>query len=198
MRRWIVSLMAAGLMTVVSAGAAFAGPAADTVKAKQSELFKLLEAESNDANKKKISAIFDDMLDYEALASASMGDEWKNLKDDQKKELTGLLKQLVQRAYEKNLRKTLTWNIEYLGEEKAGSNFVVKTKAKHKTDARAEPIEINFKLADKGGKYRIVDIVTEDVSLVSSYKSQFAKIMKKDGFAGLVKKMKDKIAKGDG
>jgi phospholipid transport system substrate-binding protein len=33
--------------------------------------------------------------------------------------------------------------------------------------------------------------------LVSSYRSQFTKIVKKDGFPTLITKMKDKIAKGD-
>ena len=39
--------------------------------------------------------------------------------------------------------------------------------------------------------------MTEDVSLVSSYRSQFTKIIKKDGFARLIQKMKDKLAKND-
>ena len=138
------------------------------------------------------------MLDYEAVAAASLGDEWKNLKDDQKKEFTSLLKQLVTRAYERNLRKTLSWNIEYLGDEKSGSEHLVKTRAKHKTDTREDPIQIDFKLAERsGGKYRVVDIITEEVSLVTSYRGQFAKILKKDGMDGLIKKLKDKIAKGE-
>ena len=86
----------------------------------------------------------------------------------------------------------------YVSEETADKGFVVKTKAKSKTDAREEPIEIDFKLADKGaGKFLISDIVTEDVSLVDSYRSQFVKIIKKDGYAALATKMKDKIAKGE-
>jgi phospholipid transport system substrate-binding protein len=43
----------------------------------------------------------------------------------------------------------------------------------------------------------VQDIVTEGVSLVSSYRSQFTKIVKKDGFPALIQKMKDKLAKGD-
>lgn len=198
MRRFFLPLIASAFITLATSSA-FAGAATDAVKAKQGELFKLLEAENNDANKKKIATIFDDMLDYDSIASSSLGDEWKNLKDDEKKEFKELLKQLVTRAYEKNLRKTLSWNLEYLGDEKAGSEYVVKTKAKHKTDSRADPITIDFKMADKGGgKYRVVDIITEEVSLVGSYRSQFTKIIKKDGFSGLAKKMKEKIAKGDG
>lgn len=171
---------------------AWAGPATDFVKAKQTELFKLLE--KNDADsKKKITAIFDEIIDYQALSEASLGPEWKALKPEQQKEFVGLMKQLVAGAYEKNLRKVLAYDISYLSDD----GKVVKTKATHKTDKREEPIEINFKLNEKGsGKYQITDIITEEVSLVDNYRSQFTAIIKKDGFTGLVTKMKDKIAKG--
>ncbi|MBK6515641.1 MAG: ABC transporter substrate-binding protein [Polyangiaceae bacterium] len=198
MRRLILPLLASSLIMLAS-GSAWAGPPSDAVKTRQTELFKLLEGEANEANKKKIAAIFDELIDYDFIAEQALGDELKTLKDDEKKEFKSLLKQLVTRAYEKNLRKTLSWNIEYLAEEKTGSEWIVKTRAKHKTDTRQDPIKIDFKLVDKGsGKFRMSDIITEDVSLVSSYRAQFTKIIKKDGYAGLAKKMKDKIAKGDG
>jgi len=189
--RFFLSLIAAFALSLVTTFA-WAGPATDYVKAKQTELFKLLE--KNDADsKKKVTTIFDEIIDYQSLAEASLGGEWKNLKAEQQKEFVGLMKQLVTNAYEKNLRKVLPYNIEYLGDD----GKLVKTKAKHKTDAREEPIEINFKLIDKGaGKFQIGDIVTEDVSLVENYRSQFTAIIKKDGYAGLVTKMKEKIAKG--
>ncbi|MFO0550259.1 MAG: ABC transporter substrate-binding protein [Polyangiaceae bacterium] len=195
-RRLFVSILTFALM-IASPLVAWAGGATDIVKAKQSELFKLLDSKDADANK-KIAGIFDDMLDYQALAEASLGSEWSSLKDDQKKEFVDLLKQLVKQAYERNLRKTLDYNIEYVGEESAGDKaFIVKTVAKHKTDTREDPISIDYKLVQQSnGKYKMVDIITEEVSLVSSYRSQFVKILKKDGYAGLSAKMKEKIAKG--
>jgi phospholipid transport system substrate-binding protein len=176
-------------------GMANAGAATDVVKAKQTSLFELIK--DANGNKKKVSALFDEMLDYGALAEASLGSEWAARSDAEKAEFSDLLKQLVQRAYERNLKKTLSFNIEYLGEESSGSAIVVKTKAVSKTNAREEPIEINYKMQEKGGAWRVNDIVTEGVSLVSSYRSQFTKIVKKDGFPALIKKMKDKVAKGE-
>jgi phospholipid transport system substrate-binding protein len=197
-RLFAIALAAAVASTsLVTPSEVFAGPPTDVVKTKQSELFKLLESKDA-ASVKKISAIFDEMLDYDGLAKASLGDEWSSLKEAEQKEFAGLLKQLVQQAYERNLKKTLAFNIEYVAEEKVSDTmFVVKTKATHKTDSRQEPIQIDFRVVDKGGgKWRIDDIITEEVSLVSSYRSQFVKILKKDGYAALVKKMKEKIAKG--
>lgn len=184
------------LMTVGASGIAFAGPATDIVKAKQTALFDLLK-NASPANQKKVTAIFDEMLDYAALSEASLGKEWAARSDAEKAEFSGLLKQLVHKAYEKNLKKTLNFNIEYVAEETKGEAIIVKTKAVSKTNAREEPIEIAFKMTQVKGEWRVADIITEEVSLVSSYRSQFTKIIKKDGFPVLITKMKDKIAKGD-
>ena len=98
--RFFFSLIAAFALSLVTTFA-WAGPATDYVKAKQTELFKLLE--KNDADsKKKVTAIFDEIIDYQSLAEASLGPEWKNLKAEQQKEFVGLMKQLVANAYEKN------------------------------------------------------------------------------------------------
>ena len=185
-------------LTLSVAAPAWAGPALDAVKAKQSQLFELLAKPSTPQTQKEIGSLFDQMLDYPALAESSLGPEWAKLTDPQKKEFTDLLKQLVKRAYEKNLQKTLAFDIQYLGEAPADAGTtLVKTKAVHKTDKRELPIEIHYKILKVAEGYKIRDIVTEDVSLVEGYRSQFIKLMKDKGYAGLIEKMKEKIAKGE-
>ncbi|WP_441291930.1 MlaC/ttg2D family ABC transporter substrate-binding protein [Sorangium sp. KYC3313] len=183
-------------LTLGPVGLASAGTATDVVKARQTALFDLLKKGGGE-NQKKVGAVFDEMLDYSALAEASLGSEWAARTDAEKQQFSELLKQLVRKAYERNLKKTLDFNVEYLGETASGSAITVKTKAVSRKDAREEPVEIAFKLAEKGGAWRVQDIVTEGVSLVGSYRAQFTKIIKKDGFPALIQKMKDKLAKGD-
>ncbi len=188
----VAAMMLSVGLTIV--GAAFAGPATDVVKAKQTTLFELITKPGNDA---KISSTLDEVLDHPALAEASLGSEWAARTDAEKVQFGDLLKQLVRRSYERNIKKTLGYNIEYIGETEKNAKMVVATKAVSKTDKRADPVEIDYTMAQKDGKWRIQDIKTDGVSLVSSYRSQFTKIVKKDGFPTLIQKMKDKIAKGD-
>lgn len=181
-------------LALASAQFAYAGPATDEVKAKQTALYDLL---SKSGNEKKVAATFDEVLDYDTIAQGSLGSEWANRSDAEKAQFSELLKQLVRRSYERNIKKTLNYTIEYTSEAAKGGQVVVSTKAVSKTDKRADPVEIEYTLAQKDGKWRIQDIKTDGVSLVSSYRSQFTKIVKKDGFPALITKMKDKIAKGD-
>jgi phospholipid transport system substrate-binding protein len=190
----LVATLGAAL-TFTLASPAFAGPPTDVVKAKQAVLFDLLKQTTPDAQK-KIDGVFDEMLDYSTLIQASMGDEWAKRTDAEKTEFTDIYKKLVRNAYQKNLKKILNFDVDYLGEDPVDSSIVVKTKSKPK-DPRDEPVEINFKMAQKAGKFQVTDIVTEGQSLTASYRSQFLKVIKKDGFPALLQKMKDKLAKGD-
>jgi len=183
-------------LTFGPVGAASAGTATDLVKSKQSTLFELLKQDTP-ANQKKIAGIFDEMLDYGSLAESSLGSEWAVRTEAERAEFTGVLKELVRKAYERNLKKTLNFNIEYVSEKSAGNATTVTTRASSKTKMREEPLEIAYRLVEKGGAWRVQDIVTEGVSLVSSYRSQFTRIIKKDGFPALIRKMKDKLAKGE-
>ncbi|MFO0615537.1 MAG: ABC transporter substrate-binding protein [Polyangiaceae bacterium] len=177
--------------SVLVAGTAFAGPATDTVKSKQSQLFDKIRA-SDDA---AVLALLDEMLDYDAIAKASLGDQWGGLSSDQQTEFKGLLTKLVQQAYKKNLKKILDFDVEYVSEDASGDVTKVKTRAKSRS-GNDDPVEITFSLRSSGSSFKVVDIDTEGVSLVSSYRSQFVKVIKKDGFGALIQKMKDKLAAG--
>lgn len=177
--------------TSLVAGVAYAGPATDVVKSKQSQLFDKIRASDDSA----VLSLLDEMLDYGTIAEASLGDQWSGLSGDQRSEFQGLLTRLVQQAYKKNLKKILDFDIEYVSEDAADGVTKVKTRAKNRSGGE-DPIEITFSLRPDGSGFKVVDIDTEGVSLVSSYRSQFVKIIKKDGFPALIQKMKDKLAKG--
>jgi phospholipid transport system substrate-binding protein len=193
--RLLPAFLLGALLVLGQAAPAYAGPASDKVKANDTSVRELLKQRSPDA-KKKVAALFNGVLDGPALSEASLGTEWASRTGAEKAQFSDLLNQLVRASWERNFQKTLTWSVDYLGEDNVDGAVVVKTKAKP-ADARSEPIEIAYKLVQAGGTWKIRDIVTEGVSLVSSYRSQFTKIIKKDGFPALIQKMKDKLAKGD-
>jgi phospholipid transport system substrate-binding protein len=194
-KHFVAAVIATAALTFGAVGSASAGPATDTGKVKQTALYDFLKQSTPDAQK-KFGAILDELLDHGAFSEGSLGNEWAPRSDAEKKEFHDLLKQLVRKGYERNLKKTAGFEVAYLREQAAGAAVMVETKAQPKA-AREELIEIVLKMRQKDGRWRITDIVTEGVSLVSSYRSQFTKIIKKDGFPALIAKMKDKLAKGD-
>lgn len=197
LKRRMFLLVAVMFSVLVTAGSALAQSATDVVRTKQTALFSLLKQPSSAATQEKIQRLFDEMLDYSGLAKASLAEEWDARTEAERQEFSNILKQLVRKAYEKNLKKTLTFRIDYVGQDAVDSAEVVKTRATNQANSRDEPVEIDFKMVKDGGSWKIADIITEGSSLVRNYRNQFTRIIRRDGFPALIKKMNDKLAKGD-
>jgi phospholipid transport system substrate-binding protein len=180
-----------------AAPSAFAANGEGFVKDKQTELVSLVKKAKGPADDKKVEAAFDEVLDYDTLAKESLRDFWAERTPEERAEFQAILTKLVRAAYRKSLKRIVGYEIEYKGASKHDSGELVKTVAKKKGDAREEPLSIDYVVNDVSGKNKIVDIVTEGSSLVVNYRNQFKRIIKKQGFPELIKRMKTKLEKGD-
>jgi phospholipid transport system substrate-binding protein len=169
------------------------GSAEDFVKAKQTELMALIKQGKGD---KEVDKVFDQVLDYRVLAEAALGDHWADRTAAERDEFTDLLSKLVRASYRKNLKKTVGYDVSYRGTEKGKDGEIVRTVAKSTTNAREEPMSIDYVVRNQGSSQRIVDVVTEGSSMVANYRSSFNRIMKKGGFAEVLKRMRKKVASG--
>ncbi len=194
------SLRSLALVAVLtfSAPLALAAPAAEGfVKDKQTELTELVRKAKTPADDRKLEGAFDEVLDYDTLARESLKEYWDERKPEERKEFQDVLQKLVRAAYRKNLKRIGNYDVSYKGEDKGVAGQVVHTVAKSRGNAREEPVSIDYVVREQGGKWRIVDIVTEGSSLVGNYRSQFRRIIKKQGFPDLIRRMKVKLEKGD-
>lgn len=193
LRRTLLTLVACSVLLSVSPLAFAAESAQDFVKTKQTALMSLVKQGKPNA---EVDKVFNEVLDYRALAEAALGEHWAGRSDAEKDEFTGLLSQLVRNSYRKNLKKTLGYDIAYKGAEKAKDGEVVHTVATNTKDAREEPMSIDYVVRSQGDAKRIVDVVTEGSSMVANYRSSFNRIMKKGGFSDVLQRMRKKVASG--
>ena len=178
---------------------AFAAEATSVVKANQSKLFTIIAQPKTNARQAKLKSLFDEFIAYDVMAKRSLGKRWGDLDSAQQTEFSGLLTQLIRGNYRRNLKKLLEFNINYEAEEGKKRGVLVNSMATHKTDKREAPFELDFHMVQNGGRWWIVDIITEDASMVRTYKAQFLRILKKDdGYTKLIAKMKKKLAKLNG
>lgn len=185
------------LALALAAPLAQAGDAESFVRTKHGELTQLVNKSKNPAEDKKLEAAFDQVLDYDTLARESLKDFWAERTPAERTEFQDVLKRLVRAAYRKSLKRVGDYDIEYKGETKGEAGTVVRTVAKSRGNAREEPISVDYVVRESDGKWQIVDIVTEGSSLVGNYRNQFRRIIKKDGFPELIRRMKTKLEKGE-
>lgn len=136
-----------------------------------------------------------DFLDVDTLGRQAMRDHWDGLSSAQRREFLQLLRGLVEANYLKALRANLDYQVRYLGEESAaGGQLLVKTEIQVERRGRPRAIAIDYLLVRDGKSWRAADVVTDGIGLVDNYRSQFNKIIARDGFAGLLDRMRKKRA----
>ncbi len=172
---------------------------------KLSDLLRQPKTGDRDA---RVTQELDAMVNYEELTHRAFGqpcpatlpsctNDWATLNEAQRKEVSALLKQLIQKNYKKNIEKTLDYEISYRGEKVDSGDTRIRTEAKSKSKPRDPSVQIDYVVREIDGKLQIVDIVTEGTSQAKSYYDQFDKKLKtpSDGYPNIVQKLKDAIAK---
>ena len=168
----------------------YAGEATDFIEVKQDKLFDLIK---NFDSKNKINAVLDELIDFDFIVKDALGDEWNNLTANEKLEFSRLFKELFRKSYENNLKKTLRYHNEYVGEESVNGATYVKMRITESSKDSNEPIDVEFKVVKTENGLKVRDVVTENESVVKSYRSQFLKIIYKDGIQVLLRKMKNRL-----
>jgi ABC-type transporter MlaC component len=208
--RHFVSAAALALSCTMLAGAASADveSAKTFVEKEHNQIKKLVE---QNAASDEVRKAIDNMVDYDQLAMRTLGkpcpptvpsctNHWDDLTPEQRTEVTGLLRKLVEKNYHKNLNKTRDYDVSYRGAKEIGENVSrIKTEAKSKLKPRDPAVQVDYVIVGSGDRYRVVDIVTEGSSMTKNYYDQFHRMLTTSGqgYPYLVQKLRDKIAAKD-
>jgi phospholipid transport system substrate-binding protein len=207
-------LSAAGLATRAEAKDAKADKAADKpgtagtppagdpmaeLKKSNAQLDKILhknvpnwtpEAELERSEVRKLVGEF---LDYDELAKRSLARHWDGLTPKQRAEFTDTLRQLVERSYLKQVHGSPNYNIKYDKESKEGNEATVDATLHTTSRGKKVDIALEYKMIGKDGKWVVYDVLTDDQSMLENYRAEFNKIINRDGFEALLKKMRKKL-----
>lgn len=151
------------------------------------------EAEEQ-AKQQKLDELLGGFLDYPMLAERSLGSHWKTKTPAERQEFIDLLTRLIHKNYQKHLRGTLSFKIQYKAEAPLPEGVLVTTVARSLTNKRAEPVTIEYAVRPAGTDWKVFDITTDGVSMVRNYRTQFHKILVKDGWGELIGRMKKRLA----
>lgn len=145
-------------------------------------------------NKKKkndeILAKVRQFFDIYELGRLSLGDHWGKIKKAEQDEYSDVFKKLIERSYISKSDKLIgDYEVRYLDEKTENGNAEVKSKVIQE-DA---DVDILYKLHMKDQGWMIYNIIADNTDLVKNYLSQFNSIIGKEGFQGLLKRMKNKL-----
>jgi phospholipid transport system substrate-binding protein len=148
------------------------------------------EAELQRAEVRKLVGSF---LDYAELARRALARHWDTISPKQREEFVSTLRELVERSYLKQVHGNANYNIKYDKETKEGSEATVTGVLNTVARGKKVKIALEYKMLWRGDHWVVYDVVTDEQSMLENYRAEFNKIINKEGFDALMKRMKKKL-----
>jgi phospholipid transport system substrate-binding protein len=143
--------------------------------------------------REKIGMLIRDRFDFKEMSKRSLARHWKKISPEDQKQFVSIFSDLLEASYIGKIEKYTDEKVTYDKEKLKGKGKygVVSTSIVTKS----VNIPIDYKLKLKNDKWWVYDVVIEGVSFVSTYRSQYNKIIIKESFAKLIEKMNAQLDK---
>lgn len=164
------------------------------IRTKHDKVRAVLRQPDTPKRAKRLTVLLGEFLDYEKLARLSLDREWEKRTPKERARFVSLLRQLVERQYQRNMESTLQYKVSWVGTEPVDADSVlVKSSARSQKKKRQPAITIDYTMSPYGKEWRVWDIWTDGVSLVKNYRRQFRRVIRDEGWKGLIKRMEDRL-----
>jgi phospholipid transport system substrate-binding protein len=163
------------------------GPAA-VVEAGNAQVHKLLQ--SGEATVESLASKADDFVDFVELARRALGADWAKLTKTQQDEFSRTMRGLLRASYaQRAIQEGRGQSSVVYGKEKLSRN---EAEVETTLEVKGGSFPVLYRLFRRGGQWRIYDVVTDDVSLVATYRDQFRQLIAKRGYDGLLSTLRAK------
>ncbi|RME43931.1 MAG: ABC transporter substrate-binding protein [Deltaproteobacteria bacterium] len=130
------------------------------------------------------------ILDYEEIARRALDRYWTTLSPKDQEHFVSLLAELIQRTSLKKLKSYSDQRITYQEERVEGDRAVLVTSV----PGEELDVGVTYYMHRKKGRWLIIDLVIDDISLVQNYRTQFHRIISSSSYADLVARMERRLA----
>lgn len=151
----------------------------------------LLKPEKSDERRRLVEAVVDEVFDFEEMAKSSLAKYWKKRTPEELAYFTELFADLVKQRYIGKIDSFSGQKVQYLKQDINGDRAIVMTMLLDK----GTEIPIDYILVNRNDRWLAFDMKIENVSLVVNYRRDFAGIIEKEQYAGLISRMEKKVGK---
>lgn len=133
--------------------------------------------------------VFND-FDFKTISRLVLARNFKKFSAEQATEFTERFKVYLSRSYGSRLIRYANEKVEFRDErlEKRGDVTVMTVIV----GGAADGFEMNYRVRGGEGKWKVIDVQIEGISLISNFRSQFKDIVNRDGPENLLARLRDK------
>lgn len=190
---WVVLGVVLVFGLVCGSAIASASKATDDLKSTIDSVVSLVKDDvlKKDAltRRKKIREAIGKRFSYQQMVMRSLAQNWDVRTPKEKEDFLELFKKLLENSYASKIESYSDEIINYVGEVVKGNYAEVKTEILRKDGV----IGVDYRMILENDQWMVYDFVIADVSIIRNYRSQFSRIISKDSFQELVRKLSSKI-----
>jgi len=147
----------------------------------------------NPMDSNPLRQILADSVDFDRVASLVLGPFWRDASVQQREGFRREFKAMLIHTYASALNKLSEWEIRYppMHLEPGQRDLVVPTEILRDG---APPVEVSYRMAFDGARWRAYDVSVEGVSLLTNYRSTFVRMARQKGLDGLIQDLAQRNA----
>jgi phospholipid transport system substrate-binding protein len=184
-----------GIIYFFAAATSQAGIPADRVRSTAEKVLAILQDPQlkSESKKKERSELLKQAIypqfDFAEMAKRSLGAQWQKRSAEEQQQFVEVFTEVLEGAYVDTIE---SYNGEKIvvGKEAQDKNFAeVNTKI---LTPKGEEVIVDYRLHQATGDWKVYDVVVENISLVSNYRSQFNRVIAQSSYEELLRRMKAK------
>lgn len=137
------------------------------------------EGMSHDAKKAEFRKLLNESFDMNTIARFSLGSYWKSATPAQQQEYMKLFNNMIVKVYSKRFSDYKGQKFEVKSARKENEKDSIVTSFIIPNDG--PQVQVDWRVRNKGGQYRVVDIIVEGVSMSQTQRSDFASVIQRGG-----------------
>jgi len=147
---------------------------------------------ATERRRQKIQRIVETLFDLPEMTRRSLGRHWTDRTAEEREEFTRLFKGILEHLYFGKIENYSGQRMQYLSETIDGKYATVRSKV---TIGQKNELSVDYWLHLVGARWTVYDVGLDGVSLVSTYRAQFNRIIQTSSYDHLVDEMRLKDAK---
>ncbi|MEK7700403.1 MAG: ABC transporter substrate-binding protein [candidate division NC10 bacterium] len=137
----------------------------------------------------EIRRIAREMFDFDEMTRRTLSRHWARRTPEEQTEFVGLFSDLLERSYMSRIEAYAGEKITFVGESIDGGFATVRSKVV--MQRRAETV-LDYRMHVRDGRWKVYDVLIDGVSFVSTYRSQFDRVIQAESYGSLVDRLRKK------
>jgi phospholipid transport system substrate-binding protein len=142
-----------------------------------------------DAARSEIRRIASELFDFNEISRRALGRHWTGRSREEQAEFVGLFTELLERAYVTKIEAYSGERILYTGEVIDGEYSTVRSRIQ---STQRREVGLDYRLHRTDGRWKVYDVLIDGVSFVSTYRSEFNRIIQLHSWDELMDRLRKK------